>query len=637
MRYSSSRSPLVVSITLIVFYSLIRAEVPAGFGIEPGKLLYQSSMASKSSVKDWVMEGPGQVTFEDSWMSMESPNEEMHHVYWCPENFPSSFIAQWEMQNQDLDAGLCIVFFAATGLGGEDIMDPSLPKRDGTFSQYNNQALQNYHISYYAHNPKLPARPVARLRKNPGKNIVYEGPPGIDVSSDRPHKITLIKEDAHIRLFVDERPIIDWVDKGEVNGAPLGSGKIGLRQMQWTHFRYRNFKVWEVKPASTLNAPWKRHIIDDSARGADGARLYDVNGDGLPDITTGWEEGGITRAYLHPGHDKVTTKWPAVTVGSTPSVEDAVFCDLDGDGAVDVVSSCEGTTNSIFFHWAPKKDSNYLNADLWETKAVPVTVDLTRWMFALPMQIDGRHGIDLVVGSKDHNGLVGWLEAPPNPRNMEEWKFHKLYEANWIMSLVSLDIDKDGDLDILTSDRKGESRGVLWLENPGPRKAVGKWKEHRIGGEGRGEVMFLSVADMNLDGNQDITASLKPDEVYWYECPSDPSKPWMEHMFKVPDPGKVGFAKAVRVGDIDGDGKPDVVYSCESATPPKTGVFWMSYDVAPTDKDWTMHDIAGPDGIKFDRIELLDLDGDKDLDVVVCEERHENKGLGLIWYENPLR
>jgi hypothetical protein len=26
----------------------------------------------------------------------------------------------------------------------------------------------------------------------------------------------------------------------------LGEGKIGFRQMEWTHFAYRNFKVWEI-------------------------------------------------------------------------------------------------------------------------------------------------------------------------------------------------------------------------------------------------------------------------------------------------------------------------------------------------------------------------------------------------------
>ena len=162
---------------------------------------------------------------------------------WCPKIFPDSFVAQWEMQNQNLDAGLCIVFFAATGLKGEDVMNPSLPKRDGTFSQYNNQALKNYHISYYANNPGKPDRKMARLRKNPGKKIVSEGPRGIEVSSSKTHKVTLIKEGARIRLYVDKRPIIDWTDEDKA----LGSGKIALRQMKWTRFRYRNFTVWGLE------------------------------------------------------------------------------------------------------------------------------------------------------------------------------------------------------------------------------------------------------------------------------------------------------------------------------------------------------------------------------------------------------
>ena len=237
----------LISWIAIALSSQVLAQSPSDSEVRTGELLYKSSMATELSIKDWVMEGPGKVSFADGLMIMESPSEESHHVFWCPETLPDSFVAQWDMQNQHLEAGLCIVFFAATGLKGEDVMDPSLPKRDGTFSQYNNEALRNYHISYYAHNPKLPARPVARLRKNPGKHIVYEGPPGIDVSSERVHEVTLIKEGSHIRLFIDERLIIDWVDQGEVNGATLGSGKIALRQMQWTRFRYRNFKVWAMQ------------------------------------------------------------------------------------------------------------------------------------------------------------------------------------------------------------------------------------------------------------------------------------------------------------------------------------------------------------------------------------------------------
>lgn len=240
--------PATLSVFILSFAaSLCSAKTPAEFGVKTDKLIYQSAMDTEASVRGWVMEGPGEVKFADGWMEMRSPDEEMHHVYWCPETLPSDFMAQWEMQNLHLEAGLCIVFFAATGLEGEDVMDASLPKRDGTFKQYNDGELKNYHISYYANTPNVPDRPVTRLRKNPGKHIVQEGPPGIEVESDRVHQITLIKNGAHIRLFVDDRLIIDWTDNGEINGPPLGAGKFALRQMQWTQFRYRNFKVWSLK------------------------------------------------------------------------------------------------------------------------------------------------------------------------------------------------------------------------------------------------------------------------------------------------------------------------------------------------------------------------------------------------------
>ena len=181
---------------------------------------------------------------------------------------------------------------------------------------------------------------------------------------------------------------------------------------------------------------WKRHTIDNSSRGADGVRVADVNGDGLPDFTTGWEEGGVIRVTVNPGPAEVREKWPAVTVGKVASPEDAVFVDLDGDGMQDVVSSCEGGNRSIYIHWAPER-KRYLEAEAWKTEAFPAVRKKQSWMYAVPMDVDGVNGIDLVVGSKGGGSSIGWLRSPKNPRALQDWTFHRLYDAGWIMSLDS--------------------------------------------------------------------------------------------------------------------------------------------------------------------------------------------------------
>ena len=68
-----------------------------------------------------------------------------------------------------------------------------------------------------------------------------------------------------------------------------------------------------------------------------------------------------------------------------------------------------------------------------------------------------------------------------------------------------------------------------------------------------------------------------------------------------------------------------MVVTCENAIGEKAGVLRASNTTA-----W--ESVSGPEGIKFDRIELLDLDEDGDLDIITCEEK---AGLGVVWYENP--
>ena len=76
---------------------------------------------------------------------------------------------------------------------------------------------------------------------------MHTGTEGIPKNSQAVHKIVLIKDNAHILFFIDDRKIIDWEDDGKTLGPVYGSGKIGFRQMQWSHFAYRNFRVWGLE------------------------------------------------------------------------------------------------------------------------------------------------------------------------------------------------------------------------------------------------------------------------------------------------------------------------------------------------------------------------------------------------------
>ncbi len=385
--------------------------------------------------------------------------------------------------------------------------------------------------------------------------------------------------------------------------------------------------------AAVGSEAWTRHTIDDASRGADGVRLADVNGDGRLDITTAWEEGGVIRVYLNPGPGAVRKRWPAVTVGEVRSPEDAVFVDLDGDGATDVVSSCEGRNRTIYVHWAPRDKKRYLDPKAWKTASIPATRRRQAWMFALPLEIDGAGGVDIITGSKGRDATVGWLQSPDEPRDLAGWKFRALYKAGWIMSIQAHDMDEDGDRDVLISDRKGPRAGILWLEHPGAERAAAgaAWKEHRLA-EGVGEVMFLTAADLDDDRRRDILCAVKGAGILYLRATGAAQGPWERHFIEFP-PG-CGTAKSVAVCDVNGDGQRDVIFSCENATGDRSGVRWLSYERSPSDRKWRDHEISGPRGIKYDRLEVLDLDADGDLDVITCEER---ENLGVFWYENPAR
>lgn len=396
--------------------------------------------------------------------------------------------------------------------------------------------------------------------------------------------------------------------------------------------RYFIFATSWVLAASVTDAqtyppgePWPLHIIDNTSDGADGVKLGDINGDGLPDVVTGWEEGGVSRVYVHPGYEAVREPWPMVTVGITPDCEDAVFIDLDGDGMLDVLSSCEGQTRTMFVQWAPASVDDLLDPAAWVQQEIPAMAGMTQWMYATP--IAGFSSPTAVVGSKTDDARVGLLRTTGG-RDVENWTYQHLSDAGWIMSIKAVDMNGNGLLDVLMSDRRGENRGVRWLRNPGG-DGTDEWQEFRVG-DTDAEVMFLSLVDLDGDGLEDIVVAVRPDEIRWLRRLDESGERWETHV--IPMPEGVGTAKAVAAGDMTGDGSLELVITCEHAHDDLHGAFGMRQDAEGA---WQPFAIGGPLGIKYDRIELLDLTGNGMLDVLTCEENEGGTGLGVFWYENP--
>ena len=394
-------------------------------------------------------------------------------------------------------------------------------------------------------------------------------------------------------------------------------------------------------PRAQPAEPWKRHTIDASSLGADGVRAADVNGDGAMDLVTSWEQGGLTRVYLADRHGPGVPAWKTITAGTSPDAEDAVFVDADGDGDLDVISSAEGRARRILVHWAPPVAS-YPREQEWQTETL--YADGSQWMFAVPMDVDRRRGPDLVVGGKNERASIGWLESPVNPRRVTDWTFHRLSDAGWIMSLIIKDMNRDGLDDVLVSDRFAAMAGVRWLENPGPASGAldGSWTNHWVGARERSP-MFIDAGDLDGDGADEIVVPhyLKDDFglSIFKRSTTERSDAWVEH--KIPYPALAGRPKAVAIGDIDLDGRRDIVLSAEQATNGKRGIVWLRFRDSPYQGNWDVFDLSGPDGIKFDLNLLLDVDADGDLDVINSEEndnaRDGKPGLGVVWYENPIR
>jgi VCBS repeat protein len=386
---------------------------------------------------------------------------------------------------------------------------------------------------------------------------------------------------------------------------------------------------WQPATNSAINldTPWARHTITSGPRGADGVHLGDADGDGDDDVTSAWEQAGLVTVSLRPA--AVAEPWPTVTVAThLHGVEDAIFADVDADGNLDVVSACE--CRRVVVHFAPDDPSA-----AWTSVDLTPARNLQRWIKVAVADIDRDGRLDIIGGGKANPATVGWFRAPEDPHDGSAWTYTPMSEVGWTMSLTSRDVEGDGDHDVVLSDKIPirrpdgtivyELRGSRWLENTEHGTA---WHHHPIG-FGRGEHKFLQIADFDGDGRDDVLdgASGPAYNRTFFRRNLGQWGPWEE--IPIPQPAGVGWYQDVKTADLDLDGDPDLVFSYSHAEAELSGVVWLA---AADDGTWQRGEISGPPGTKYDNVELEDVDGDGDLDVITSEQIDQ---LGVIWYENP--
>ncbi len=169
-------------------------------------------------------------------------SQRSHMVIWNQRMFPANFLLAFDMSPCGSTNGLTIVLFSATGNGGQDLFDLSLPPRRGVYAAYHSGAIANYTDAYWSRNNEV-ERTSNRFRKNPGFNEVAAGHSLTAESSDQTYHVRILKFGGHIEVEIDGNVVLAWEDSDK----PHGAGRIGLRSMAGvTKIVYDNFRVWEL-------------------------------------------------------------------------------------------------------------------------------------------------------------------------------------------------------------------------------------------------------------------------------------------------------------------------------------------------------------------------------------------------------
>jgi FG-GAP-like repeat/Secretion system C-terminal sorting domain len=282
-------------------------------------------------------------------------------------------------------------------------------------------------------------------------------------------------------------------------------------------------------------------------------------------------------------------EWTEHWIEQTLDSNSIFAADINGDGLPDILSCSEEPEHKLVWY-------ENLGAGTFSEHRIDTTRIEPNVVHAV--DLDGDGDMDVVAG-----GLAVWPTVITcawwENDGEENFTRHMIGEDDVWRSISTLDLDSDGDLDIVVSSDRyiDHLSNVAWWENDGAQN----FTEHVINDDLHAEE--IATEDMDADGDIDIMCAANEELFYWE---NDGAQNWTEHIIDFRYGIPYWAVYCLTITDIDGDGDPDVVAGTNSAE-----LLWYENDgMGNLTRHLIYDDIGSRD------IVVIDLDSDNDLDLV---------------------
>ncbi len=218
---------------------------------------------------------------------------------------------------------------------------------------------------------------------------------------------------------------------------------------------------------------WKEHLLHaDTLNPIPGYSTsflnfsLDVNGDGWIDLIQFDQPGGVCAWYENPKNSNKL--WQAHMILGTAGNETPLLADVDKDGKMDIICNDIVAKKVIWLKSPVVKGDTSWQTYIISNDSVIATHRYTHGLGWGDINKDGRN--DVII-------RTGWWESPVNVKT-PDWIFHPTNFGEDCTNMLALDVDEDGDQDIISSSAHGY--GIWWHEQGKDENGNVSWTTHVI-------------------------------------------------------------------------------------------------------------------------------------------------------------